>query len=524
MTQSLLQKYPVKIVGPGVVKNLPANLIPDNAFQDLNNVRLLNGVLSKVPGWTKFTAAALTGKILGIDQLFLDSGSDYLMIVTESHIYKWNTGTSVFDDLGSGLSGVITQPVSTEVAFNLFLLANSIDTVKKWDGSSGSFAALGGLTDVEVLDGTPPIIVTTAGCVRFFKNFIVLIDVTENGTRKPLRVRWCRLDLPENWKNDSSGNGEAGAADIGTTDWNLTAERLGNSLAIYKERSIWLMSYIGVPLIFDFREVITGLGAVGPRAVGNFGDEHFFVGNDDFYFFNGESIESVGEPVRQWFFTNAHPNYLNLTQVFIMEENNELLVAFASTASTDGTFDKALVYNWLEESWSIRDLTAMTALGYYRQTKDLAWSDDSGSWAAALGTWDERTFLTNAPINLLGDSGGYIYQIQGGDQNGAAVALSATSKLLDLGDANRYKRVMRIQLFLKIEGNYTLTVNIGTSDNVDDDVVYTTYTFNLQDTTNPFLEVDVTGRLFTFQFLQSGIDQDIGITGYTVYFIPRGPK
>lgn len=522
-----LKEFPIQITGPGLIKHLPAYLLPKEGFQDVTNAKFLNGILSKVTGWTKFDAQQLTGTVMGIDQFFLSSGSDYLMVLTTTNMYKWNTTTSAFDDLnGTAFTGnADDNPFSTEVGFDLFVCANDKDTIKKWDGAAATFSALAGLTDVERLDGVAPIAVGTAACVRFFKNFFVLLNVTENGTRKPFRVRWSRLGLPENWKNTAAGDGQAGAADIGTVDWIVTAERLGNSLAIYKERSIWLMSYVGLPLIFDFRERISGLGIIGPRAIANLGDEHMFVGNDDIYFFNGDSVEPVGEPIRKFFFNDTNPSYLDKTTIFVIEEDNEAVIAYCSTASS-GSYDKALVYNYLEKTWSLREIAA-TAFGYYRRSTDLTWANDSGTWDAPdyPGTWDGRDFLGNAPINLLGDSSGYIHQMTGGSKDGSAIALSATSKLHDFGKPDAFKRVWRLQLLLKKGGNYNLAVRIGTSHNVDDDVTwYGPYNFNLSDTTDPYIDVDISARLFTFEFTLGGVNQDVGMAGYIVHYSVKGQK
>ena len=522
MPDEVLQKYPVAVAGPGVVKSIQPYLLPKEAFQDALNARFLNGVLSKAPGWTKFDAQQLADAVMAIDQFFLSSGSDFMMALTLTTMYKWNTSTSAFDSLnGSAFTGYRDDLFSTDVAFDLFLSTNGKDTVKSWDGAAATFSALGGLTDVELLDGSGTIVVTAVKAIRFFKNFVVLLGMTENGTAKPFRARWCVIGTPTNWKN-TSGVGQAGAADIGTVDWIVTGERLGDMLAIYKERSIWLMSYVGLPDIFSFRERISGLGIIGPKAIANFGDEHLFVGNDDIYFFNGESVEPVGEPVRRHLFDNLNPSYSGRITVFIAEEENEAIIAFASTASS-GDFDKALVYNYLEKTWSLREFSA-SAFGYYRRSEDLTWEDDSGTWdnPAFPGTWDERNFLDNSPLNLIGDASGYVHQMTGLTKDGSALELTATTKLHDFGNPDLYKRLWRLQLLIKRGGDYTLQVEVGRSDNIDDDPAWTTIK-NLNLATDPLIiDVDLASRFFTFRFTLGGTEQDVGLAGYIPYYTLEG--
>jgi len=525
MPDEQLQKYPIAVAGPGVIKSLPPYLLPKEAFQDVKNARFLNGVLSKVPGWTKFDAQQLAGTdIMAIDQFFLTTGSDFLMVITLTTMYKWDTTNNEFDSLnGTAFTGDRDALFSTETAFDLFLATNGVDTLKQWDGAAATFTALGGMTTAEPLDGTPPIIITAVKCVRFFKNFVVIFNFKENGTAKPFRARWCVISTPGTWIN-AAGVGQAGAADVGTVDWIVTAERLGDTLAIYKERSIWLMSYVGLPDIFNFRERISGLGILGQKAIANFGDEHLFVGNDDIYFFNGESIEPVGDPIRRYLFDNMNPLYSARTTIFVAEEENEAIIAFASTASS-GNFDKCLVYNYLEKTWSIREIAA-SAFGYYRRSEDLAWEDDSGSWDNSIypGTWDERNYLDNSPINLIGDASGYVHQLTGLTKDGAALELVVTSKLHDFGYSDVFKRLWRLQLLVKRGGNYTMTVEVGTSENIDDDPVWTTISsFNLS-TGKPFIDVDIAARFFTFRFTLGGTQQDVGLAGYIPYFTMEGER
>lgn len=528
MVSSALQLFPITLGGPpGVVKDRPAYLIPSGAYQHMENARILNGTLRKSVGWTEFSSDDMTNRVMRIEQFFKTDGSEYLVFYTTAGTFKYNTTTGNFDDItGVAFTGDADDLFSVDVGFDLIVACNDKDAVRKWTGT-GTEAVLAGLTDVQFLDGTAPIVVTTAACIRYFKNFLVLLNVTENGTRKPSRVRWSRLGLPENWKNTAAGAGQAGAADVGDVDWCLTAERLGDTLVIYKERSIWLMTYIGPPTIMSFREKVGGVGLVGPMAVGNLGDEHMVVAQDDIYFFNGETIESVGDPVRKYFFDNADPSEIGKTQIFILEEENEAIIAFVSTASSNAIYDKGIVYNYLEKTWSLRDLDA-TAFGYYRKTDDLTWDAATGTLdnPGEPGTWDDRRFLDNAPINLFGNNTGFVYTFEGVSLDGAAQTMLVRTKLYDMGDPNRYKRVQRLQILANRESTpVILKIRIGVSENMDDDPAWGDWQeFDLNDTANPFLDVDVTGRFFTFEIKQDGIDEDCKLTGMIVHFLTKGVK
>jgi hypothetical protein len=187
--------------------------------------------------------------------------------------------------------------------------------------------------------------------------------------------------------------------------------------------------------------------------------------------------------------------------------------------------DKAIVYNYIEKTWAYRELSA-SCFGYYRRTSNLTWATTTGTLdtPGEPGIWDDRQFLDNAPINLFGTNTGYVYKFEGVALAGVAQELQATTKIYDFKMPDRFKRIQRLQVLASKVADSVLKIRIGSSENMDDDPTWSdTFEFDLSTTENPFIDIDVSGRFFTFEFTHSD-NTDFEGTGIIVHFIPKGTK
>ena len=73
------------------------------------------------------------------------------------------------------------------------------------------------------------------------------------------------------------------------------AKQLGNTMFIYKERSIWKMNFIGGTFIFQFDTFLEDVGILAPRCVcmDITGTRHVVVTQDDIIIHNGNTPEVV---------------------------------------------------------------------------------------------------------------------------------------------------------------------------------------------------------------------------------------
>lgn len=501
---------------------LPSYALPPQSFYDMHNFtydgRKVPGLM---PGWAKFQAASLgSDPVMLIDQFFLNDGTSYFFAITTGDFYLWDSGTSAFVSQSQTYTGDTTNIFSADIwsepGAELYIFTNGKDVVQKFDGSS--FGVLGGLTDAE----PGSIVVSAARSVRTFKDFVNLYNTTEDGDEKPFRVRWGKKLYPEVWKNDATGLGEAGFTDlIETTDWIVAAERLNYYMVIYKERSVYFQEYVGAPTVMRFSRFVDGIGLLGERAIASMGDSHIFVGNDNIYELTTAALNPIGDDIKDEFFGLLNPGKHSQVIMFMAEEFDEIVLAFPSVNSD--TCNMFYVYNFSQKNWSGPHDRNCTCLGYYQALNDTSWDDLVGAWSVQLGFWDERSFSTNSPINMMGDFDGYVYTLY----NGLTAAGTAFDGYLEFGDdditgdPHLVKRMQKIWADVESATSGSINLYIGTKENFDGPVSWNgPYTQTMQGQILEF-DMDLSAKFFRFKF-ETVSGTPFKLMGMTVGYIPRG--
>lgn len=309
-------------------------------------------------------------------------------------------------DLGDPIVGVMWVPDDQ------FIWTNNNDNVQKFDGANCS--------DVSNLPSAGD---TKCRGVAVFNNYVVLIGTTEGGTAYPQRVRWCDTGDPTDW---STGN--AGFQDLwDTEDFNLCGELLGPYLIIYREKSIYRMSYIGSSnLLFSFAQMVGNKGIISSKGIANRSSHHLLFGNDSIYKYTGGfDLEPVGDPISSLVYGKdgeINPAYEKRAFVINAEDIGEIWFVYAAGSETEPK--KVLRYSEQHDSFSIREFpVGLLGHGFYQLTDDVAWSELVGIWSGQTWNWNDRAYLVNVPSILLcgNDNQAYEYNYIEADDDGATI-------------------------------------------------------------------------------------------------------
>jgi len=191
--------------------------------------------------------------------------------------------------------------------------------------------------------------------------------------------------LPSSW-DETSATTSAG-------EYSLEDEKskivdglpLGDKFMIYKEDSTYVLSYVGTPFIFAFRQLSPTIGALSKNCVAEFGDKHFVFGNGDVYLNDGMKIESIlPHKMRDHIFSTMNGDEYEKSFVVADYGNTEMYACYVSSSNTVNVqCDKALVWNWVTNTFTERDLPNLGFIGYGNEGDPQA----SASWAADTTTW-----------------------------------------------------------------------------------------------------------------------------------------
>lgn len=351
-------------------------------------------------------------QIMGYGKLELATVK-HLVRASKKKFEKYNTSNDTWDNITS-----VNQSGGDEDFFffctvtesGLLIATNGVDSIKKYPGS--------GL--VQTLGGSPGL----AKYCCYLSPYVLLAYLTEGGDVLPWKVKWCDTDNPEEWVN-----GNAGAqllSDEPSPIQNIM--KLNDFVAVYKKESLWIGSKVATSDIFLFEPIKTGIGLAAPRCVVDAVGLHYFMGNNDFYYWNGIRETSIGGPIREYVFERLNRTKINRCFGLHVEELGEVWF-FIVIAGYDWPTE-IWKYNYRQGFWSFDTCTNMTSAIKWERFNTESWDDDTGPWDAAQDKWDAGTALANWEDIVLGDADGYSHRLDytTTDDNGIAVSASIVTK------------------------------------------------------------------------------------------------
>lgn len=190
------------------------------------------------------------------------------------------------------------------------------------------------------------------------------------------------------------------------------------SAMIWTDVGLWLMQYIGFPLVYGFTEIGQGCGLIWQNAKAVLAGRVYWMSYNGFFVYDGNSVQPLPCPVWDIVFQN-----LNTTQnaKIIACPNsffNEISWCFPS-ATGNGENDTRVTYNANDGTWTYDPPTAIVRT---------AWLDQS------------------ALLNPLGVDGNGLIQIHeaGNDADGSPMVCFAQTGFAKIAEGHEYTFIERI--------------------------------------------------------------------------------
>ena len=410
-----MAKTEVTVLNPtGINKDISPYESPKDKWSDGNNISFDNEKTVKVKGHLQVfgTPTVAPYWLMPFDTISTNSW----IYPGLAKVYRVHTSgtTTTHTDLtrisGGDYSATASSGWNGGVLGGIAILNNGVDEPQFMGTAAG--AKLANLTNW--------LSSTTCAVMRPFKRFLVALDTTESATRYPFRVRWSHPaeggTVPTSW-DAADATKDTGYVDLSqSAGFVIDCLPLGDSNIIYKEDSIWSMTFEGGQSIFGFRQLFSDVGIVGRHCVKDFDNKHFVVSEDDVFIHDGQTKQSiVDSQIRDELFNSIHPDYKARTFVAADREKNEMWVCFVSnTNSTNAFADTAYVWNWRNNSWSKRDLpyTSYIAWGVVEYVSTTDWTE-SGDWDTDNDAWDSPL----KPSLLLASPSATKVYVLGSNQN-----------------------------------------------------------------------------------------------------------
>lgn len=236
--------------------------------------------------------------------------------------------------------------------------------------------------------------ITDIRCIEIVGNRIFVGNFSEDGQVRTNRIRWGQ-SYPLDMENFDSGD---------SSFYDFLEARTG--LVRLKKMGALMVAYFGDQIYFgrptniaklpySFTKMDTGnIGLAGPRAICEWTDGHFFVGQDDIYFFSPAGPpQPIGSPVVKQTI-QKYKNYLHAAQVMPDPQRDRILFLFPSLGEQS---EEIWSFNYKDKSWSYETLSVQ-GLGF-TSTTEFQRIDSVSPAYVNPDTYDPTAQVNPAPIN-----------------------------------------------------------------------------------------------------------------------------
>lgn len=201
---------------------------------------------------------------------------------------------------------------------------------------------LGTSTEFDDLSASAPI----CRYLTVVRDFVVAAFVDDSGTIYPNRVQWSDINDETNWV--SGPTTQADYQDI-PDGGQIIGIRGGEFGVVFLEKSIYRMSYVGTPFVFQFDNISRGKGCIAAGSLAQLQGVTFFLSDDGFYMCNGESITQIGaEKIDRYFFNDADESQFGVMSAAVDPVRKLVIWNYLDKFQSR----KLIIYNFKTQKWT----------------------------------------------------------------------------------------------------------------------------------------------------------------------------
>ena len=398
--------------------------------------------------------------------------------------------------------------------------------------TSTKFTGIGrgenGTTAATHLDNASVFITTYCRSMRGFRSFLVALNLKQAGVNFPRVVKWSTeaaiQTTPTSW-NETTSTVDAGEYELADTKGDIMdGMQLRDAFMIYKEDAVYSMTYVGTPFIFSFRQLSPTVGAIATNCIAEFDGGHAIFGKGNFYVNDGQRLKPVlPQRLRDYVFTSIDGAQIDKCFVAADYGRTEILFCFTADGAPSVEPNKAVVWNYITNTFTIKDIPDVAHMGYGNVGDPVlpsTWASATTSWATITGPWtmsyalQDKVLLFADPINTK------LYRDRSGNKKDTALMTSYVERTgLSLNaqgqpDFTGVKRISAIYPKMSVNGSNSMTVYLGTAMSTEGGYDWKDAVLFNPDTQSK-VSVRGTGKFFAVKF-ESSTDMDWELDGYAL--------
>ena len=310
-------------------------------------------------------------------------------------------------------------------------------------------------------------------------------DEFNPGVQDPLLIRFSNQEDFLDWR--SLPTNTAGSLRIGSGSTFVQAIETKQQILILTDSALHSMQYLGPPYTFGINMISDNISIAGPNAAIAAGESVFWMGQGEFYGYNGVVSQMVCD-VKDYVFSDINTSQFEKVYAGVNPNFGEVWWFYPSADSSEN--NRYVVYNYQQNIW------------YYGSMVRTAWT---------------HTNTGIAPIACGTD--GYVYLHETGNDDGSTYPASAINAFVessgqDIGDGDQFAFMWRLIpdiTFRNSTGNPTALFTIKSANfpgadfsQSDSRVVAKTSSVPVEQFTNQ-VYIRIRGRSFAFRVESSDV-------------------
>lgn len=368
-----------------------ADAVKDSEAIDLLNVQFLDrGAIKQRDGYAELTGS-LTNRVDSLAPFYTASGTKQLLAGCGTRLEALSTAGAVVASQTGLAGGPYTFARFAAPGLEYAYCANGSDAMQRWDGTtwSGASTAIvnGSAAQTRPKAGAVCVTASVPGSTSGTNAANRLVATaygtgTTSGpagtTSTPSRVHFSNPGLSETWETDGSSGRGRNWIDLtpGDGEQIMNAVTWRELVFVFKETKFFVMwsesvASDGTP-VFNFREVVTGVGLAAKQAVCVARDGVYFMARNGVYFTNGGDPKLVSDKIGpMWtgdvevYFQSQTLNASQISLARMVWHNEQVYLAMPTGVATAN--NRVLVFDTLHGWWTLYDLPA-SALASFRRS------------------------------------------------------------------------------------------------------------------------------------------------------------
>jgi hypothetical protein len=242
-----------------------------------------------------------------------------------------------------------------------------------------------------------------------------IVGSARTGAIDPLLIAFSDQESVTEWEPTSTNT--AGSLRLSSGSQIVGGLRSRQETLIWTDTALYSMQFVGAPFTFGVNLINENVGLISPNGAINAPDSIYWMARDGFYTYGG-AVKRLVCSVLNYVLDDINEGQSFKVVAFTNREFNEVGWFYPSSSSTEN--DRYITYNYLEQAWSIGELSRTAWLDDGIFAKPTATGKDNSlnyiytheSTDDADGSPMDNVFIESGDIDIdQGDQFGFVRRI-----------------------------------------------------------------------------------------------------------------